>query len=134
MVCRNRTPSEYNSYGLYLDFSGLSLRRVSERLSCFCPAMSNGKRLRYRFGKSPCPFTNPKKMLRYGGGAEGLKTTVHPYLMNECTFCFNLPTVPGCCFFVFCFWTFFLEMLLKSYTLYSNEITFLYLLRGVFCM
>ncbi len=35
MVCRNRTPSEYISYGLYLYFSGLSLRRASERLSCF---------------------------------------------------------------------------------------------------
>ena len=32
---RNRTPSEYVYYGLYLYFSGLSLRRVSERLSCF---------------------------------------------------------------------------------------------------
>jgi putative transposase len=32
---RNRTPSEYVCYGLYLYFSGLSLRRVSERLSCF---------------------------------------------------------------------------------------------------
>jgi putative transposase len=35
MVCRNRTPSEYISYGLYLYFSGLSLRGASERLSCF---------------------------------------------------------------------------------------------------
>ncbi len=35
MVCRNRTPSEYVSYGLYLYFSGLSLRRASDRLSCF---------------------------------------------------------------------------------------------------
>ena len=35
MVCRNRTPSEYINYGLYLYFSGLSLRRASERLSCF---------------------------------------------------------------------------------------------------
>jgi len=32
---RNRTPSKYVYYGLYLYFSGLSLRRVSERLSCF---------------------------------------------------------------------------------------------------
>lgn len=32
---RNRTPSEYVCYGLYLYFSGLSLRRVSERMSCF---------------------------------------------------------------------------------------------------
>jgi len=32
---RNRTPSKYVCYGLYLYFSGLSLRRVSERLSCF---------------------------------------------------------------------------------------------------
>jgi putative transposase len=32
---RNRTPSEYVYYGLYLYFSGLSLRRVSERLSYF---------------------------------------------------------------------------------------------------
>ncbi len=30
---RNRTPSEYIGYGLYLYFSGLSLRRTSERLS-----------------------------------------------------------------------------------------------------
>ncbi len=35
MVSRNRTPSEYVGYGLYLYFSGLSLRRVSERLSVF---------------------------------------------------------------------------------------------------
>ncbi len=32
---RNRTPSKYVLYGLYLYFSGSSLRRVSERLSCF---------------------------------------------------------------------------------------------------
>ena len=35
MNTRNRTPSPYIGYGLYLYFSGLSLRRVSERLSCF---------------------------------------------------------------------------------------------------
>ena len=35
MSTRNRTPSKYIFYGLYLYFSGLSLRRVSERLSCF---------------------------------------------------------------------------------------------------
>ena len=35
MNARNRTPSEYVCYGLYLYFSGLSLRRTSERLSCF---------------------------------------------------------------------------------------------------
>ncbi len=35
MTSRNRTPSEYIGYGLYLYFSGLSLRRVSKRLSCF---------------------------------------------------------------------------------------------------
>ena len=34
MNTRNRTPSEYVKYGLYLYFSGLSLRRTSERLSC----------------------------------------------------------------------------------------------------
>src|SRR3712207_4799267 len=34
MNTRNRTPSSHISYGLYLYFSGLSLRRVSERLSC----------------------------------------------------------------------------------------------------
>lgn len=33
MINRNRTPSEFISYGLYLYFSGLSLRRTSERLS-----------------------------------------------------------------------------------------------------
>jgi putative transposase len=32
---RNRTPSEYIGYGLYFYFSGLSLRRTSERLSHF---------------------------------------------------------------------------------------------------
>jgi len=32
---RSRTPLEYIGYGLYLDFSGLSLRRTSQRLSCF---------------------------------------------------------------------------------------------------
>jgi putative transposase len=32
---RNRTPSEYIGYGLYFYFSGLSLRRTSERLACF---------------------------------------------------------------------------------------------------
>ena len=35
MNTRNRTPSEYVGYGLYLYFSGLSLRRASEGLSCF---------------------------------------------------------------------------------------------------
>ncbi len=35
MNTRNRTPSEYVYYGLYLYFLGLSLRRASERLSCF---------------------------------------------------------------------------------------------------
>ncbi len=35
MHIRNGTPSEYIGYGLYLYFSGLSLRRVSERLTCF---------------------------------------------------------------------------------------------------
>jgi Transposase and inactivated derivatives len=33
MGIRKRTPSEYICYGLYLYFSGLSLRRASERLS-----------------------------------------------------------------------------------------------------
>jgi putative transposase len=33
MNIRKRTPSEYMCYGLYLYFSGLSLRRASERLS-----------------------------------------------------------------------------------------------------
>ncbi len=35
MNVRKRTPSEYVCYGLYLYFSGLSLRRASERLDCF---------------------------------------------------------------------------------------------------
>ena len=35
MITRNRTPSKYVCYGLYLYFSGLSLRRTSARLSCF---------------------------------------------------------------------------------------------------
>jgi putative transposase len=35
MNTRNRTHSEYIGYGLYLYFSGLSLRRTAERLSCF---------------------------------------------------------------------------------------------------
>ena len=34
MNTRNRKPSEYVKYRLYLYFSGLSLRRTSERLSC----------------------------------------------------------------------------------------------------
>ncbi len=33
MIRRNRTPSKYVCYGLHLYFSGLSLRRASERLS-----------------------------------------------------------------------------------------------------
>jgi putative transposase len=33
MNIRRRTPSEYICYGLYLYFSGLSLRRASQRLS-----------------------------------------------------------------------------------------------------
>ena len=33
MLIRNRTPSKYVYYGLYLYFSGLSLRKTSERLS-----------------------------------------------------------------------------------------------------
>lgn len=35
MNSRNRTPSEYIGYGLYLYFSGLSLRRTAERISHF---------------------------------------------------------------------------------------------------
>ena len=35
MFTRNKTPPEYVYRGLYLYFSGLSLRRTSERLSCF---------------------------------------------------------------------------------------------------
>jgi transposase-like protein len=35
MFTRNKTPAEYVYRGLYLYFSGLSLRRTSERLSCF---------------------------------------------------------------------------------------------------
>ncbi len=35
MNSRNRTSSEYIGYGLYLYFSGLSLRRMAERISCF---------------------------------------------------------------------------------------------------
>lgn len=36
MNTRNRTPSsKFVSYGLYLYFSGLSLRRTAERLTCF---------------------------------------------------------------------------------------------------
>ena len=33
MINRNRTPSKYVCYGLYLYFSGLSLRQTSERLA-----------------------------------------------------------------------------------------------------
>ncbi|WP_154670535.1 hypothetical protein [Candidatus Nitrosocosmicus sp. SS] len=33
MLTRNRTPSKYVYYGLHLYFSGLSLRKASERLS-----------------------------------------------------------------------------------------------------
>ncbi|WP_172602092.1 hypothetical protein [Candidatus Nitrosocosmicus franklandus] len=33
MLTRNRTPSKYVCYGLHLYFSGLSLRKASERLS-----------------------------------------------------------------------------------------------------
>src|SRR6478672_13324753 len=32
---QNRTPSEYIGYALHFYFSGLSLRRTSERLACF---------------------------------------------------------------------------------------------------
>jgi putative transposase len=35
MFTRNKTPPEYVYRGLYLYFSGLSLRRTSQRLSCF---------------------------------------------------------------------------------------------------
>ncbi len=34
MIRRNSIPSEYVAYSVYLYFSGLSLRRVSERLNC----------------------------------------------------------------------------------------------------
>ena len=33
VIIRNRTPSKYISYALYLYFSGLSLRRTAEKLS-----------------------------------------------------------------------------------------------------
>ncbi len=36
MISRKRTPSEYIGYGLYFYFSGLSLRKVADRLlDCF---------------------------------------------------------------------------------------------------
>src|SRR5918911_5197510 len=35
MLIRNKTPPEYIYHGLYLYFSGLSLRRASQMLSCF---------------------------------------------------------------------------------------------------
>src|SRR6478609_8363417 len=35
MLIRNKTPPEYIYHGLYLYFSGLSLRRTSQQLSCF---------------------------------------------------------------------------------------------------
>ena len=35
MLIRNKTPLEYIYHGLYLYFSGLSLRRTSQQLSCF---------------------------------------------------------------------------------------------------
>ncbi|MDN5846588.1 MAG: hypothetical protein L0H53_09990 [Candidatus Nitrosocosmicus sp.] len=35
MFTRNKTPPKYVYRGLYLYFSGLSLRRTSQRLSCF---------------------------------------------------------------------------------------------------
>jgi len=35
VINRNRTPSKYVCYGLYLYFSGLSLRQTSERLAFF---------------------------------------------------------------------------------------------------
>ena len=34
MLIRNKTPPEYIYHGLYLYFSGLSLRRTSQQLSC----------------------------------------------------------------------------------------------------
>ena len=36
MFTRNKTPSKYVYYGLHLYFSGLSLRKASERLSQMC--------------------------------------------------------------------------------------------------
>lgn len=36
MFTRNKTPSKYVCYGLHLYFSGLSLRKASERLSQIC--------------------------------------------------------------------------------------------------
>lgn len=35
MLIRNKTPPEFIYHGLYLYFSGLSLRRTSQQLSCF---------------------------------------------------------------------------------------------------
>jgi putative transposase len=34
VLTRNKTPPEYVCYGMYLYFSGLSLRRTAQRLSC----------------------------------------------------------------------------------------------------
>ena len=116
-------------------FQGYHWEGCQKDCLVFVPQCQMGRGCAIGSAKARARSPIQKKMLRYGGGAERLKTTVHPYLMNECTFCFNLPKVPGCCcFFVFSFWAVFLEMLLKSYTLCSNETTFLYLLRGVFCI
>ncbi len=48
MSTRNRTPSKYVFYGLYLYFLGLSLRRVSERRSCFIRRKYHPKKISSR--------------------------------------------------------------------------------------
>ena len=61
MNTRNRTSSEYIGYGLYFYFSGLSLRKTSERLSsCFI------KREIMYFNQSGIGYKsiNPKRYLK----------------------------------------------------------------------
>lgn len=60
MNTRNRTSSEHIGYGLYFYFSGLSLRKTSERLSsCFIKRNHISINLELDSNKS----INPKKIL-----------------------------------------------------------------------
>jgi hypothetical protein len=82
------------------------------------------------FGQA-CPFSQSKrKRCCVMAGFENSSLSV----IIECTFSSQLPKVGaggGC--FVFCFQNaVFFEMLLKSYTLCSNEITVFYLIGGEF--
>jgi transposase-like protein len=74
MNTRNRTSSEHIGYGLYFYFSGLSLRKTSERLlSCFIKRNHVSINLELDINKS----INPKRYLK------GKRKKIEEFIIDE---------------------------------------------------